>query len=99
DFFSKQVRTSRNIAGGWCATWLMGGLNYQSEHHLFPNMPRPHLAPAREIVIDQCPALGVPYVETTLIRSYGIVIAYLTRVGLAARDPFDCPMAATYRRA
>ncbi len=43
DFLSKQVRTPRNIAGGWWATILMGGLNYQIEHHLFPSMPRPHL--------------------------------------------------------
>ncbi|MFT4282340.1 fatty acid desaturase family protein [Microbacterium sp.] len=99
DFFSKQVRTSRNIGGGWWATWLMGGLNYQIEHHLFPNMPRPALSRAREIVIDQCRAYDVPYTETTLWRSYAIVIAYLNRVGLGARDPFDCPMAATYRRA
>jgi len=98
DFFSKQVRTSRNIRGGWWATWLMGGLNYQIEHHLFPNMPRPHLSKAREIVIEACRTLDVPYTETSLIRSYGIVIEYLNRVGLAARDPFDCPMAATYRR-
>ncbi|WP_045296604.1 fatty acid desaturase family protein [Microbacterium sp. BE35] len=99
DFFTKQVRTSRNVTGGWWATWLMGGLNYQVEHHLFPNMPRPHLARAREIVIEQCRTLGVPYTETTLWRSYGIVIDYLNRVGLAARDPFDCPMVGTYRRA
>lgn len=98
DFFSKQVRTSRNVGGGWWATVLMGGLNYQVEHHLFPNMPRPHLAKAREIVRDHCKTLGVPYTETSLWRSYGIVIAYLNRVGLAARDPFDCPMAGTYRR-
>jgi len=98
DFFSKQVRTSRNITGGWWATWLMGGLNYQVEHHLFPNMPRPHLARAREIVREQCATLDVPYVETSLWRSYAIVIAYLNRVGLAARDPFDCPMASSYRR-
>ena len=98
DFFSKQVRTSRNVSGGWWATWLMGGLNYQVEHHLFPNMPRPHLAHARSIVREHCRTLGVPYTETTLWRSYGIVIAYLNRVGLAARDPFDCPMTATYRR-
>ena len=26
DFFTKQVRTSRNIRGGWWATWLMGGM-------------------------------------------------------------------------
>lgn len=99
DFFSKQVRTSRNIRGGWWATWLMGGLNYQIEHHLFPNMPRTALAKAREIVRDQCDTLAVPYTETSLWRSYGIVIAYLNRVGLAARDPFDCPMVASYRRA
>ncbi|WP_373286253.1 fatty acid desaturase family protein [Microbacterium album] len=99
DFFSKQVRTSRNISGGWWATWLMGGLNYQVEHHLFPNMPRPHLARAREIVREYCASIDVPYTETTLWRSYGIVIAYLNRVGLAARDPFDCPAASQFRRA
>ncbi|UWF76974.1 acyl-CoA desaturase [Microbacterium sp. EF45047] len=98
DFFSKQVRTSRNISGGWWATWLMGGLNYQVEHHLFPSMPRPHLARAREIVREYCATHQVPYTETTLLRSYGIVIAYLNRVGLAARDPFDCPAAASFRR-
>lgn len=99
DFFSKQVRTSRNISGGWWATWLMGGLNYQIEHHLFPNMPRPHLSKAREIVIEQCRTLNVPYTETTVLRSYAIVIDYLNRVGLAARDPFDCPVVAVHRRA
>lgn len=99
DFFSKQVRTSRNISGGWWATWLMGGLNHQVEHHLFPNMPRPHLAKAREIVRDYCTTHGVPYTEASLLRSYGIVIEYLNRVGLAARDPFDCPAATRFRRA
>lgn len=99
DFFSKQVRTSRNITGGWWATWLMGGLNYQVEHHLFPNMSRRHLSKAREIVRDYCAAQNVPYTETTLARSYGIVIQYLNRVGLAARDPFDCPISAQYRPA
>ncbi|WP_295839024.1 acyl-CoA desaturase [uncultured Microbacterium sp.] len=98
DFFSKQVRTSRNVSGGWWATWLMGGLNYQVEHHLFPNMPRPHLSRARLIVREHCDTLGVPYVETTLFQSYAIVIAYLNRVGLAARDPFDCPLTSPTRQ-
>jgi len=98
DFFSKQVRTSRNVAGGWWATWLMGGLNYQVEHHLFPSMSRLHLAQAREVVRDYCETHDVPYTETSLWRSYAIVIDYLNRVGLAARDPFDCPMVSEYRR-
>ena len=99
DFFSKQVRTSRNIRGGWWATILMGGLNYQVEHHLFPSMARPHLAKAREIVREHCRTLDVPYTETSLWRSYAIVIAYLNRVGLAARDPFECPLLAQRGRA
>jgi fatty acid desaturase len=97
DFFTKQVRTSRNISGGWWATWLMGGLNYQIEHHLFPSMPRPHLAQARQIVKDYCESLDVPYTETTLFTSYGIVIRYLNEVGLAARDPFECGLVAKFR--
>jgi fatty acid desaturase len=97
DFFSKQVRTSRNIVGGWWATSLLGGLNYQVEHHLFPSMARPYLAKASVIVREYCATHDVPYTETTLIRSYAIVIDYLNRVGLAARDPFDCPFNAQFR--
>ncbi|WP_449277389.1 fatty acid desaturase family protein [Leucobacter sp. GX24907] len=99
DFFTKQVRTSRNIQGGWWATWLMGGLNYQVEHHLFPSMSRPFLAKARVIVREHCSVLAVPYTEVSLFRSYAAVIEYLNRVGLAARDPFECPIAAQYGRA
>jgi fatty acid desaturase len=97
DFLSKQVLTSRNITGRW-TTPLMGGLNHQVEHHLFPSMARPHLGRARDIVREHCKSLGVPYTETTLVDSYGIVVRYLNRVGLAARDPFDCPAAGELRR-
>ncbi|WP_242504118.1 fatty acid desaturase family protein [Promicromonospora panici] len=91
DFLSKQVLTSRNIRGGWFMNILMGGLNFQIEHHLFPSMPRPHLIRTAEIVREHCAHLGIPYTETSLAQSYMIVVAYLNRVGLAARDPFDCP--------
>ncbi|MCK9793064.1 acyl-CoA desaturase [Isoptericola sp. 4D.3] len=92
DFLSKQVLTSRNVRGGAWMSILMGGLNLQVEHHLFPSMPRPHLARARLLVREHCAQLGLPYTETTLLDSYAIVVRYLNRVGLAARDPFDCPM-------
>ena len=96
DFLSRQVLTSRNIVGRGMNT-LMGGLNYQVEHHLFPSMPRPHLARASELVKEHCAKHSIPYTETTLLQSYGIVVKYLNRVGLAARDPFDCPVTAKYR--
>ncbi|WP_298865454.1 fatty acid desaturase family protein [Microbacterium sp.] len=98
DFFTKQVRTSRNVSGGWWATWLMGGLNYQVEHHLFPSMSRLHLSRAREIVREYCRTNDVPYTEVSMLRSYSIVIRYLNRVGLAASDPFACPAAAQFGR-
>jgi fatty acid desaturase len=97
DFLSKQVRTSRNITGGLWATILMGGLNYQIEHHLFPSMPRPHLRAARMLVREHCRSNDVPYLEASLLSSYRTVIGYLNRVGLAARDPFDCPLASQLR--
>ena len=97
DFFSKQVRTSRNVSGGWWATILMGGLNYQIEHHLFPSMPRPHLHKARRLVQEHCRTLDVPYTETSLIKAWRIVINHLNRVGLAARNSFHCPIAGQLR--
>lgn len=98
DFFSRQVLTSRNIRGSWLKDNLMGGLNYQVEHHLFPSMARPNLAKTHEIVVAYCAEKGVPLVEMNLISSYRAVISYLNKVGLSKnRDPFVCPMIATLR--
>jgi len=97
DFLRRQVLTSRNIRGGTLMDTFMGGLNYQVEHHLFPNMARPHLRKAQEITKEYCQTHNILYTETSLFESYGIVIQYLNRVGLAARDPFDCPMVKSFR--
>src|SRR6478672_8476516 len=35
DYLRRQVLTSRNVRGGWITDLLLGGLNYQIEHHLF----------------------------------------------------------------
>jgi len=96
DFLRRQVLTSRNIRGGTFMDTFMGGLNYQVEHHLFPNMARPHLRKAQEITKEYCKTHNILYTETSLFESYGIVIAYLNKVGLGARDPFDCPMVARF---
>jgi len=97
DFLRRQVLTSRNIRGGRFVDTLMGGLNYQIEHHLFPSMPRPHLKSAAPLVRTYCRRLGIPYTETGLFASYGIVLRYINRVGLGERDPFDCPLVAERR--
>lgn len=98
DFLRKQVLTSRNIAGGFPMSMLMGGLNYQVEHHLFPSMPRFSLARARRLVREYCRRENIPYTETGLLSAWARVVGYLNQVGRAAPDPFGCPVASRYGR-
>ncbi len=97
DFLQRQVLMSRNVRGGPVVDVVMGGLNYQIEHHLFPSMARPQLRKAQAVVRSYCAQHGVPYVEVGLFESYGIVVDYLNNVGLRARDPFQCPAAGALR--
>lgn len=97
DYLRRQVLTSRNISGGWPMAKLMGGLNYQIEHHLFPNMPSVNLKRARVIVREYCADLGVEYEENTFLGAWAIVLRYIHRVGVRHVDPFDCPAAAAFR--
>ena len=99
DFLRRQVLMSRNIRGGVLTDFAMGGLNYQIEHHLFPNMPRPTLRRVQPIVREYCELHGVKYTEVSLFTSYRVIVDYLNNVGLRARDPFDCPLAADLRSA
>ncbi len=97
DFLRRQVLMSRNVRGGPFVDFAMGGLNYQIEHHLFPNMPRPNLKRVQPIVRAYCAQHEVSYTEVGLLASYGIVVDYLNNVGLRAREPFECPVHAQYR--
>ncbi|MFI1827407.1 fatty acid desaturase family protein [Streptomyces sp. NPDC020412] len=77
----RQVLTSRNIRGGRVTDWLLGGLNYQVEHHLFPSMPRPNLRLVQPLVRAHCRRLSLPYAETGLVESYRQALAHMREVG------------------
>ncbi|MFE6775823.1 fatty acid desaturase family protein [Streptomyces sp. NPDC057702] len=81
----RQVVTSRNIRGGRATDWLLGGLNYQIEHHLFPSMARPHLRRAQPLVRAHCARLGLPYTETGLVASYAWALRHMHDVGAPLR--------------
>lgn len=87
DYFSRQVLTSRNVRGGWFTDQLLGGLNYQVEHHLFPSMPRSSLRHAQRLVQEHCRKHAIPYTETTLLGSYICVLRYLHGLGDPLRQP------------
>jgi fatty acid desaturase len=69
-FARRQVVTARNVSGGRWVSFVLGGLNYQIEHHLFPTMPRPNLARAQQLVRAFCRDNDLGYTEAGPIASY-----------------------------
>jgi fatty acid desaturase len=85
DFLRTQVLTSRNVRGSRLVDFLLGGLNYQIEHHLFPNMPRPNLRRAQPLVRALCARHDLPYTEATMFGSYAEALRHLHTVGAPLR--------------
>lgn len=80
DFSRLQITTTRNIRGGPLVHWFCGGLQYQVEHHLFPQMPRHHLAAAHVHVATFCERFGITCYETSLWQGTKEVFTRLSRV-------------------
>jgi fatty acid desaturase len=85
DLVRRQVLTSRNVRGSRLVDFLLGGLNYQIEHHLFPNMPRPNLRHAQPLVRAFCSQHDLPYTEATMFGSYAEALRHLHSVGAPLR--------------
>ena len=50
-------------------TWLLGGLNFQIEHHLFPRVPHTHYPAIARIVQANCARHGVRYTSQPSLRA------------------------------
>ncbi|CAO0796171.1 unnamed protein product [Mucor circinelloides] len=64
EFFEIQVVTGRDVTLTPLGDWFMGGLNYQIEHHVFPNMPRHNLPKVKPMVKALCQKYDVYYHDT-----------------------------------
>jgi fatty acid desaturase len=82
-FARRQVVTARNIRGGWFTTFMLGGLNYQIEHHLFESMPRPNLPRVQRLVRDFCVATDLGYREESFVGSFRQIVRHLSDAGAA----------------
>lgn len=57
-----EIRTTSDFApGNKIISWLVGGLNFQIEHHLFPQISHIHYFALSKIVQQQCELFGLPY--------------------------------------
>ena len=69
DWALHQLLTTANFKTNAFMAWLVGGLNQQIEHHIFPTMTSIHYPLIRPIVMDYAKEHGVPYLEHATFRA------------------------------
>lgn len=67
--WTQQITLTRNLIPTPLGTYLLAGLNFQIEHHLFPTMSRFKLQRAREVAKTFCARNAIPYHEVTWLES------------------------------
>jgi len=86
EFYLRQVVGSVNYSGGSdVADFLQGYLNYQIEHHVWPDLPMHKYRQAAPRLRAICARHGVPYIEASVFRRFAKLWAILTGAGRMQR--------------
>ncbi len=83
-FFEHQVVTSRTIVNPSACNWLFGGLNFQIEHHLFPQVPSARLPALQPIVSRHFARHGIPYQGVTWWSAVKLIAVHLRTMARGA---------------
>src|SRR5262249_11376721 len=80
-----QVETTVDFArGSWLLSWFIGGLNFQVEHHLFPQICHVHYPALSRLVEETCNEFGVRYsAQVTFLAGVVSHFRWLRRMGMA----------------
>ncbi|KAI9272560.1 delta-6-fatty acid desaturase [Sporodiniella umbellata] len=70
EFFEIQVITGRDVTLSPLGDWFMGGLNYQIEHHVFPNMPRHNLPRVKPMVKSLSKKYNIHYHDVGFFKGF-----------------------------
>jgi linoleoyl-CoA desaturase len=81
-----QLKTTANFAThNKVVSWLVGGLNFQIEHHLFPKISHVHYPAISKIIRDACREYGIPYIEYPKTRlAVASHVSFLKQMGRAS---------------
>jgi linoleoyl-CoA desaturase len=81
-----QVNTTANFATqSRLVSWLVGGLNFQIEHHLFPKISHIHYPAVSKIVRQACADHGIQYIEYSRVhKAIASHVTYLKHLGRAS---------------
>jgi linoleoyl-CoA desaturase len=80
-----QIKTTANFAtNNKIVSWFTGGLNFQVEHHLFPNISHIHYPKISKIVKDVCKEYNVTYNEyNNVVEAINSHVSHLRNMGVA----------------
>jgi len=80
-----QIKTTANFAtGSKIVSWLVGGLNFQIEHHLFPKISHIHYPAISKIIRQVCREHNITYVEYPyMLQAVVSHVSYLRKIGNA----------------
>lgn len=80
-----QVKTTSNFAtSNKFLFWVLGGLNFQIEHHLFPKISHIHYPHISRLVKETCEEFNIAYHEyASLSRAFLSHLRYLGKMGVA----------------
>ncbi len=78
-----QLNTTANFATrNKVITWWLGGLNFQIEHHLFPQISHIHYPAISKIIKQACAEYGIRYIEYPKTRmAIASHVAHLRQLG------------------
>jgi fatty acid desaturase len=82
-FVEHQARTSRTILGPRWLDWFFGGLNYQIEHHLYPQVPACRLRSVQRLVQKRFAKERIPYNGVGFGAAVGEIASHLRAVARA----------------
>jgi linoleoyl-CoA desaturase len=80
-----QLNTTANFgtSSKWLY-WLLGGLNFQIEHHLFPRISHIHYPQVSRFVKEACRESNIAYIEyTSMFKAIASHLTHLKRLGKA----------------
>ena len=86
DWFEKQTAGTLNISCPTWMDWFHGGVQFQIEHHLFPQMPRGQLRKISSFVKDLCKKHNLPYNVASFTTANVLVFRTFRNVAIQARD-------------
>lgn len=87
-----QLRTTANFANGSVIfSWFIGGLNYQIEHHLFPNICHVHYRNISSIVKATAEKHNVPYLHHKTF--FGALKSHFTMLNQLGTGSYDTKLA------